>query len=372
MANLFKSLSKFVSKSTLKLAQTTVARLDHQQETLKYLLQSDFEVSIANTRIVASRSLLANCDVKANHPQSSEIDLEYLLGATKQINGSANLGRPTSVYVCSDALTQFANSVLPEIKVPFVLVSGDSDLAISSETLGKSFDVIANHPLLAAWFAQNKDTQHPKLHSLPIGLDFHSRWRDAQIWGGGTILPSMQEAELRKVLHQSLRWSERKMLAYCNWGVSVDRGDRLECKQKMSPAAYFYQTKRATRLDAWGEQAQYAFVTSPSGAGMDCHRTWEALALGCVPIVKRSSMSDVFDGLPVLVVDDWSQVNPAYLQEQAKRLQEQVFDYSKLLLQYWLSQFQGAGIGNVDGTFPPLRCTLDQMKEIPRITQLKF
>ena len=364
MANLFKSLSKSVSKSTLKLAQTTIARLDHQQETLKHLLQSDFEVSIANTRIVASRSLLANCDVRVNHPQSSEIDLKYLASLAKQINRSPNIGRPVSVYLCSDALNEFANSVLREIKIPFVLVSGDSDLAISSETLGKSFDGIANHPLLAAWFAQNKDTQHPKLNTLPIGLDFHSRWRDAQIWGDGTILPSMQEAELRMVLHQSLRWSERKMLAYCNWDVSVDRGDRLECKKKMSPAAYFYQTKRANRLDTWIEQAQYAFVTSPSGAGMDCHRTWEALALGCVPIVRRTPMSDLFDGLPVLVIDDWSQVNPAYLQAQAKRLQEQVFDYSKLLLQYWLSQFQGAGLSHVDSAFPPLRCTLDQMREI--------
>lgn len=154
------------------------------------------------------------------------------------------------------------------------------------------------------------------------------------------------------------------MVAYCNWGVSVDRGDRGECKQKMDPAAYFYQTKRTTRLDTWREQAQYAFVTSPSGAGMDCHRTWEALALGCVPIVKRSPMSDVFDGLPVLVIDDWSQVNPAYLKEQALRLQAEVFDYSRLLLQYWVSQIQTGKLAGVNQQYPALRCSLDQMKEI--------
>jgi len=366
MANLFKSLRKSVSKSTLKLAQNTVARLDLNKETLKELLQSDYAVSIANTRLVASRALLANCDVKAANPQSSEIDSEYLAGAAKQINTAfSSVGkRPISVYVCSDALSNFAQTVLPQIQAPFVLVSGDSDLAISPKTLGKDFDVIANHPMLAAWFAQNKDTQHPKLHSLPIGLDFHSRWRDGQIWGGGAILPSMQEAELRQVLHQSQKWSDRKMMAYCNWGVSADRGDRAECKQKMDPAAYFYQTKRATRFDTWAEQAQYAFVTSPSGAGMDCHRTWEALALGCVPIVKRSPMSDVFDGLPVLVIDDWSQVNPSFLKDQAQRMQGEVFDYSRLLLQYWVSQIQAGGAAAIEHSFSPLRCSLDQMKEI--------
>ena len=363
MANLFKSLAKSVSKSTLRLAQNTVASLDHDKETLKALLQSDYAVSITNTRVVASRALLANCDVKASDPVSSELDLEYLASAAKQINAGAHLGRPVSVYVCSDALIHFAQTVLPQVQVPFVLVSGDSDLAISAKTLGQAFEAIANHPLLCAWFAQNKDTHHPKLQSLPIGLDFHSRWRDAQIWGGGTILPAMQEAELRQVLHQSPKWSDRKMLAYCNWGVSVDRGDRAECKQQMDLAAYFYQTQRATRLDTWVEQAQYAFVTSPSGAGMDCHRTWEALALGCVPIVKRSPMSDVFEGLPVLVIDDWAQVNPTFLKEEALRMQGQVFDYSRLLLQYWVGQIQ-AGKTATDYSFSPLRCSLDQMKEI--------
>ncbi len=366
MANLFKSLSRSLSKSVLALAQNTVARLDHKQETLKELLQSDYAVSIANTRIVASRALLANCDVKASKPQSSEVDLEYLATVAKQINaqGSRNakeLSKPVTVYMCSDALPHFAKSVLPQIQVPFVLVSGDSDLGISAKTLGNSFDAIANYSLLVAWFAQNKDTQHAKLHALPIGLDFHSRWRDAQIWGGGTILPSMQEAELRQVLHQAPKWSDRKMIAYCNWGVSADRGDRGECKQKMDPAAYFYQDQRYTRLDTWVEQAQYAFVTSPSGAGMDCHRTWEALALGCVPIVKRSPMSEVFEELPVLVIDDWSQVNLAFLKEQAERMQGQSFDYSRLLLQYWVNQLQ---TGGNDSAFSPLRCTLDQMKEI--------
>jgi hypothetical protein len=36
------------------------------------------------------------------------------------------------------------------------------------------------------------------------------------------------------------------------------------------------------------EKINYAFVASPYGGGPDCHRTWEALILGCIPIVKSS------------------------------------------------------------------------------------
>ncbi|MEA9598578.1 hypothetical protein VC178_01545 [Polynucleobacter sp. AP-Sanab-80-C2] len=336
-------------------------RLDHHQEFLKYCLQNDYVISIANTRLVASRAILANCDVKASNPQSSEIDLEFLDAAAHRVNALHDLGRPVSIYICSDALPYFSKYVLPAIQIPFVLVSGDSDLSISVQTLGPTLKAIADHSLLIAWFAQNKDSEHTKLRALPIGLDFHSRWRDAQIWGGGFILPAMQEAELRQILQQSPRWSERKVLAYCNWGVSVDRGDRQECKQKMNPQAYFYQSKRLSRTQTWVEQAQYAFVISPSGAGLDCHRTWEALALGCVPIVKRSPMGEVFEGLPVLMVDDWAQVSPLFLKEQAERLQGQTMDYSRLLLRHWIGQIN---LNSANQVFAPVRCTLDQMKEI--------
>jgi hypothetical protein len=326
---------------TLALAQKTVARLDRQQESVKVLLKKDYEFSIANTRLVSSRGLLANCDVRSPNPISSEVDQPYLDSIPQQIDALRRLGRPVSIYVCSDGLAYFAQNVLPKFQQAFVLVSGDSDLAISAKTLGGDFEVIANHPLLTAWFAQNADENHVKLHPLPIGLDFHSRWRDAQIWGGGFILPSMQEAELRNILHQSPPWTKRKMLAYCNWGVSVDRGDRMQCKEQMHPQAYFYQTQCSSRTDTWVEQAQYAFVTSPSGAGLDCHRTWEALALGCVPIVKRSPMTKVFDTLPVIVVDEWSQLTPEFLRDQAASLEQRTFDFSKLLMTYWVSRTQG-------------------------------
>ncbi|MEF3088181.1 hypothetical protein, partial [Bacillus altitudinis] len=75
----------------------------------------------------------------------------------------------------------------------FILVSGDSDLMVNSDNLDGVFEVILQHPCLVSWYAQNKSQQHPKLFSLPIGLDFHSKWIDPDMWGSGSLLPSMQE-----------------------------------------------------------------------------------------------------------------------------------------------------------------------------------
>lgn len=46
------------------------------------------------------------------------------------------------------------------------------------------------------------------------------------------------------------------------------------------------------------------FVPSPAGNGLDCHRTWEAMYLGAVPVVlEKDFCGDV--SWPVLVVPSW-------------------------------------------------------------------
>jgi hypothetical protein len=59
-----------------------------------------------------------------------------------------------------------------------------------------------------------------------------------------------------------------------------------------------------SRSQTWGEMCKYSFVLSPFGNGYDCHRTWEALLLGCIPIMKKSRIDSLFKYLPVLTRED--------------------------------------------------------------------
>jgi hypothetical protein len=83
----------------------------------------------------------------------------------------------------------------------------------------------------------------------------------------------------------------------------------------------------------------FTFVLSPFGIGMDCHRTWEALALGLYPILHSSELDPMFRDLPVLIVKAWSQVTrerlDTFLKEQEgkpKTVPE------KLFLKYWVQK----------------------------------
>ena len=51
----------------------------------------------------------------------------------------------------------------------------------------------------------------------------------------------------------------------------------------------------------WEAHGDYAFVASPRGLGLDTHRTWEALFLGSIVIVRSSSIDELFEDLPVVI-----------------------------------------------------------------------
>jgi len=338
-------------------------RFDRHRSSYRIQAMEDYEFSIANTRFVASYGLIANCDIHAQIPQSSAVNLAYLAEINARLNAFPDIGRPISIYVCTDALPEFAKSVLPNIHRAFTLVSGDSDMPVNAATLGDAINLIANHVQLQKWFAQNKDCEHAKIHALPIGLDLHSKWIEPTIWGGGMILPALQELELRTILANAQLWAEREPMAYCDWVMALERGDRQECKDRIDASICVYPQESIARSQAWARQANYAFVISPAGAGTDCHRTWEALALGCVPIVKRSGITALFEELPVIVVNDWSEVTRTLLETKHQEMQHQTFDFSKLFMSYWKNQINGNDTKNAQAEMLP-RMTLNQFRQM--------
>ena len=52
----------------------------------------------------------------------------------------------------------------------------------------------------------------------------------------------------------------------------------------------------------------YKYSISPKGNGIDCHRTWEALYLNCIPIVESNSINELYEDLPVIIIEDWNNI----------------------------------------------------------------
>lgn len=80
----------------------------------------------------------------------------------------------------------------------------------------------------------------------------------------------------------------------------------------------------------------YKFVISPEGNGIDCHRHYEAIMAGCIPIVEdNEKIREKYKGCPVVFTKDYSEISESYLEEIYKKMKDQLFDFSKMILSSW-------------------------------------
>jgi len=190
------------------------------------------------------------------------------------------------------------------------------------------------------WYVQNRAMEHPKLQVLPIGLDFHTVWEKEGTWGLRKISPVAQERLLLDNLYNA---PESKLNAYyCNWLTNGMYGDRQECLDKIDKEVCFFENLPRARKFMLQRQAEFLFTVSPKGMSYECHRTYESLVLGSTPIVKRNPfIHSLYDNLPIIQVDDWSEVNRNSLAKYASSIATQEFDFNTLFLQHWAAKIKG-------------------------------
>jgi hypothetical protein len=86
-------------------------------------------------------------------------------------------------------------------------------------------------------------------------------------------------------------------------------------------------------LEYFTQLPNYKFVISPEGNGVDCHRHYEALIAGCIPIVEDSQhIRDVYGECPILYTNDYSEITPEYLLKKYDEMIDKTYDFSKLFV----------------------------------------
>lgn len=293
---------------------------------------------------VNSRGILKSCNFHSNNPKSScNNDYEYL---NKMVDETIHkMFDGMSIYVCSDLLIYFVNTILPKINKKFILVSGDSDLCTPKEALYlKQFNILLNSPYLIKLFFQNTQIQNmDKIIQLPIGLDYHTisnnpnhQWKLPE----ENHLPGSQENILVSIKQNSKPFYERIPKIYVNFSIGNDRfGDRKNAFNHIPNKLLQINQTFTPRTNNWENITKYSFVLSPFGMGMDCHRTWETLCLGAIPIIKAMNFEKMFEDLPVLIVNEYWEITQELLDETIQTFRTRTFNYDKLQLQYWTNQF---------------------------------
>lgn len=307
-------------------------------------------------KYVGSRGLMKSCTSRSSTPISS-IPVVFNQRFDRLAAGD-------SVYICSAALNDFVEKWLDTITVRFVLLTGDSDDPVPLRPLSAdNFERLISSEKLIAWFAQNlsgSDAEDPedmpklrhlpkdmpKLRHLPIGLDYHTLSERNHPWGPMTS-PIKQEELLTAISCRAKPFFERKPMAYTTFHFELNRGGRQQAYDEIPAELVHYEPERVPRILSWKRQTEYAFVVSPPGEGLDCHRTWEALCLGCIPILKSTSLDPMFDDLPVLIVQSWTDLSKDLLLKTVAEVKDKQarggFRMEKLTLKYWTDLIRAAG-----------------------------
>lgn len=284
---------------------------------------------------VSSRGILRSCDVHSLIPKSSVLNLaNYSFDSLRD---------GCSIYVCGTALKHFLR-IIPRIPCKFILVSGDCDETIWNILSSSEYSLLINNENLIHWFSQNCGINgHSKLSIMPIGLDYHTISSNESHHWGTHKTPLEQESQLIELRQNMKPFYERQVKAYSNFHFSLNNkygAERKKAINEIPRELVFYEPVFLQREESWKKQTNYAFIISPPGGGYDCHRTWEALILGCIPIIIALPINDVFVDLPVLVVEEWKEVTQELLEKTIMEFKTKKFNYDKLLLSYWTNKIK--------------------------------
>ncbi len=219
------------------------------------------------------------------------------------------------VFVKTDYTKAFETHVLPSINFTVNLITHNSAIGIGEEHVS-----LLNNPKVKHWYAQNANIPHPKLSSIPLGLANY-RWTH----GDYTIVDKVNEEV-----------NEKSCLLYMNFDTSTNEAKRKPIQEKFVNKEYVKCSGAKSFNEYLVDLRKSKFTISPPGAGIDCHRIWESIAVDTIPIVEKCHNITFYQDMPILVIEDWDVVNENYLNEQYEKIKNK--SRKKLYLDYWTDE----------------------------------
>lgn len=222
------------------------------------------------------------------------------------------------IFVKSDKMGNFFNQVHPHINARYILITHNSAGPCPGE-----YAHFLEDPKIIKWFGQNQSIPgHPKFVSIPLGI------------ANRYISPHGNRDNFMKFYGHS---AQKKWSVAINFNPGTYRQERDLVYKKFIKEPYCKELYSRDHVTYLSNMSTADFVLSPRGYGLDCHRTWEAIIVGSIPIVKTSYLDELLSDLPVLIVNDWKDINPEFLEQALEKIKINASNYNieKLELNYW-------------------------------------
>ena len=166
----------------------------------------------------------------------------------------------------------------------FVLVSHNGDKTV--EYTGIPLNI-------KAWYTQNLNFTDDRVFALPIGLE-NPQWHPYKF----SMMKACEPAP------------KRLSKGFCQLNLGTNKKARLGMIEELERQDVAFDYCPAINGQDFVSYLQnlnlYKYCFCPRGNGIDTHRIWEALYMGCIPVVNRHISHDFIDcDLPILFVGGW-------------------------------------------------------------------
>jgi hypothetical protein len=202
------------------------------------------------------------------------------------------------------------------------------------------------------FYFKNLDVPNPNYLGMPLGCGF---WVDSHVQVCLMRENCKHKSKIMNDINSSSIVKKNKIFndyTTTNAGKSWRVGNfntRLECLEFMKKNKNNFERvgieidiveKRITQEQSWKKYKESRFVLSPPGNGYDCHRHFEAIVLGAIPIfIKTPFMtSTVYAGFPYIELNSIKELTPELLNNY-KYVE---FDKKMLEVQYWVDKIKSS------------------------------
>jgi hypothetical protein len=208
-----------------------------------------------------------------------------------------------------------------------IIITHNSDGNIKDSNIRPEYDyqwrVINNIPF---WYCQNNLIYDASITPLPIGLENKC-----------IFTPDIKQHYM--VCSRGKKEKKEIRLFIC-YNPETNKAERYP------PLALFKNKSWATIQDGFNNINLYKsffdtmnkcqFVLCPAGNGIDTHRLWESLYLGCIPIVKKYAFTEYFAAkLPLLIVNNWGDITLKFLINKYQEMDRMNYNWDILKISYW-------------------------------------
>ena len=197
-------------------------------------------------------------------------------------------------------------------------------------------DMLESIPDNIQIFCHSVIKKHPRLHMIPIGRDFK----------GASVLrnfhPRKKERDILcyyncSLPNDKLHWYGRIREHIFN-GVSGREFILCEKVDTYLGRNGFNIFSETSFLQYYDKLLRSKFIIAPRGCALDTYRLWDAIYLGCIPIVVKYEGYQQFEDLPILFLDKWEdylKLDKQFLENKWVEMMETEWNYDKIKFSYW-------------------------------------